>query len=132
MSSYATVAEFNVHGIRPEAIPPAIVDADKIAAIEAASLVADSYLSSQFHMPIITWGTDLTRAVCAIAAYELVASLLVFQPDPATNQVLTDRAESARSWLKDISAGRARPNVVDTAPSAKTASRVFSKPPRGW
>ncbi len=133
MTAYATVQQFDVHGIRPEALPEGISETDKQSAILAASLKADSYLGSAFHLPLASWGEDLTQAVCAMAAYELVAGLLIFQPDPAKNEVLTQRRDAAIAWLKDIAAGRAKPtNVVDTAPAASTVSRVFSRPLRGW
>lgn len=133
MTAYASVEQFDVHGIRPEALPEGITPDNKEAAIRAASLKADSYLGAAFHLPLTSWGEDLTQAVCAIAAYELIAGLLIFQPDPAKNEVLTQRRDAAIGWLKDISAGRAKPvGVVDTAPAASSVPRVFSRPLRGW
>ncbi len=133
MSSYATVAQFDVYGIRPEALPAGISSDDKTAAIEAASRVADSYLGAQFHLPLSAWGADLSQNVCSIAAYELIASLLVFQPEAAKNEVLTERKEAAIRWLEQVAAGRVRPvGISDTAPSAMSVPRVYSKTPRGW
>jgi len=133
MSSYATTAEFDVHGIRPEALPATISTANKEAFIEAASCRADSYLGSQFHLPLTAWGLDITQAVCAIAAYELVASLLIFQPEASENKNLTDRRDAAIRWFEQVAANKAHPvDAIDTAPTASSVSRVASKTPRGW
>ena len=79
--NYATTADFDRFGIRPEALPQTITVQDKDAAISAASGRADSYLGARFRLPISAWGDDLRQAVCAIAAFELVASQVGFNPE---------------------------------------------------
>jgi phage gp36-like protein len=133
VSQYATKAEFDVHGIRPASIPPAITEAEVVAKIIAASGTADSYLNSHFRTPLTSWGVDLTQAVCAIAAYELVASLLIFQPEASANQVMTERKNAAIRWLEQVSAGIAKPvGIVEAVEATTTAPRVSSLPSRGW
>lgn len=133
MSAYATAGEFDVHGIRPEARPAAITAEQISSAIVAASGKADSYLSARFRLPLSSWGIDLTQAVCAIAAFELVSSLLLFQPDPANNVVLVGRKDGAIEWLRQVAAGKANPvDLVDSEPPANSVARVHSKPARGW
>lgn len=133
MSAYATAADFDVHGIRPEARPAAITAEQISAAIVAASGKADSYLSARFRLPLSSWGVDLTQAVCAIAAFEMVSTLLLFQPDPATNVVLVGRKDDAIDWLKQVAAGKANPaDLTDSDPPASSVARVHSKTPRGW
>ena len=61
--SYATAADFDRFGIRPDALPATITDQDKDAAISAASGRADSYLGARFRLPISAWGDDLRQAV---------------------------------------------------------------------
>lgn len=133
MSSYATTAEFDVHGIRPAALPAAISSGDKTAAITAASGKADSYLASRFRLPLLSWGTDLTQAVCAMAAFELIATLMLFQPEASANAVLMERNERAVKWLTQVSKGEATPaGIVESEPAESTVSRIYSSPPRGW
>ena len=133
MSSYATTADFDVHGIRPEALPAGITSDTKAAAITAASGRADSYLGARFRLPLASWGDDLKQVVCKLAAYELVATLLVFQPDPATNAVLVDRKNDAVRWLESVAANKATPTgIVDSAPVASSVARVYSSTKRGW
>ena len=138
MSQYATAAEFDVYGILPLA-RPASIDSTKInAALIAASGRADSYLKSRFQTPITSWGVDLTQVVCAIAAFELISTTLLFNPESNENKTMTARFDSAIRWLEQVSAGRATPtNIVDSDPSAApggpaSAARAFGNTRRGW
>ena len=133
MTAYATAGEFDVHGIRPEARPAAVSAGDISSAIEAASKKADSYLRNRFPVPLASWGLDLTQAICAMAAYELVASLLLFQPEASSNQVLVSRNDAALRWLKQVADGLATPDgVTSSAPAGVADVTVTSATPRGW
>jgi phage gp36-like protein len=133
MTAYATSGEFDLHGIRPEARPTAVLAGDITSAIDAASKKADSYLRNRFSVPLASWGLDLTQAICAMAAYELVASLLLFQPEAGANQILVARNEAAIKWLREIADGHATPEgVTSSAPAGVTDVTVSSDEPRGW
>jgi len=131
--SYATPADFNRFGIRPEALPPSIHPRDKKAALSAASGRADSYLGARFRLPISAWGDDLRQAVCAIAAFELVASQVGFNPEAGHNMVLVTRKEDAIRWLEQVSRGHVTPaGIAETPPTTSSVSRVKSNATRGW
>jgi phage gp36-like protein len=138
MSSYATIAEFYIHGIRAAALTANVTEQQIAEQIEAASGKADSYLRGRFRWPLSSWGVDITQAVCQIAAYELVASQIGFNPEAGHNMVLGDRKESALAWLHLVSIGKVTPaGVVDSTPSAgpggpSSQARAFSRRPRGW
>lgn len=133
MTAYATAGEFDLHGIRPEARPAAVAAGDITSAIEAASKKADSFLRNRFSVPLSNWGLDLTQAVCAMAAYELVAALLLFQPEVSSNQILVARNDAALRWLKQVADGTATPEgVTSSAPSGVAEVTVTSATPRGW
>ena len=131
--NYATAADFDRFGIRPEALPQTITAQDKDAAISAASGRADSYLGARFRLPIAAWGDDLRQAVCAIAAFELIASQVGFNPESGHNMVLVTRKEDAIRWFEQVSRGHVTPaGVVETPPPTSSVSRVKSNRKRGW
>lgn len=133
MSSYATPLDFDTHGIRPAALPASITPADKQAAIDAASARADGYLGARFRLPLISWGDDLKQAVCAIAAFELIAARVGFNPEANHNLVILTRKEDSIRWLEQVSRGHITPaNIVETAPPAASVSKVYCNKPRGW
>jgi phage gp36-like protein len=132
MAAYATADDFDQHGIRQAALPATVLPADKLAAIAGASALADSYLGSRFRMPLVSWGVDLTQAVCAIAAFELMSTQVGFNPEAGHNMVLMQRRDHALDWLRDISHGHCMPAVTDSSPVTLGGSRIFSNPMRGW
>ncbi len=133
MSLYASPEDFDRFGIRPSALPESITAADKLAAISAASGRADSYLGARFRLPISAWGDDLRQAVCAVAAFELVAAQVGFNPEAGQNLVLQQRKDDAIRWFEQVSRGHVSPvGVSGTAPTTVSASRVVSNTPRGW
>lgn len=87
------------------------------AALAAASSVARGYLREKFALPLASWGDDLRRAVCAIAAYDLMVSR-GFAPGVANDEHLRLRQEDAMRWLRDISSGSVLPeDLTDATPS---------------
>jgi len=131
--NYAAAADFDRFGIRPEALPQTISAQDKDAAISAASGRADSYLGARFRLPISAWGDDLRQAVCAIAAFELIASQVGFNPEAGHNMVLVTRKEDAIRWFEQVSRGHVTPaGIVETPPPTSSVSRVKSNRKRGW
>lgn len=133
MTAYATAANFSDYGIGPAALPATITDVDRLAAISAASGVADSYLGARFRLPLAVWGDDLSQAVCKIAAFELVAAKVGFNPEAGHNMVLLDRKNDAIRWLEQVARGHVTPaGITDTSPTSPGASHVTSSTPRGW
>lgn len=132
MSCYATSAQFDRWGIRPSALPASITDADKVAAVEAASSVADGYLG-RFRLPLSSWGDDLRQRVCEVAAYKLLSSQVGFNPELGHNQTVLVNHDAAVRWFEQVSFGHVTPaGIVDTAPAVVSTSRATSNPKRGW
>jgi phage gp36-like protein len=73
-SAYATIAQIQILSITQAQTTRFGVPA-MTAAIQAASSICDSYIASQFQLPLITspigWDMSLVMATCAIAAYIL-------------------------------------------------------------
>jgi phage gp36-like protein len=89
---------------------PAAQDAQLLRASE----VADSYLRSQYKLPLVRWGSDIVDAVCNVAAYKLVC-LRGFNPE-ADESYLTNY-NTATKWLRDIGSGVVTPDVIDSSAS---------------
>lgn len=102
-------------------------------AIKGASRLIDSYLRSQFTLPLTAVGEDLQRACAIIAVYDLIASR-GFRPDESENSVLRQRYEDVIAWLKMIATGQVTPVVTDssTTPGSAGAPKVGSNSQRGW
>jgi phage gp36-like protein len=101
----------------------AIVDAVLNEALADAEAEANGYLAARMTTPVDPVPATLTRHVVAIARYLL-------WKNKASERVRSDY-EDARTWLKDVAAGRvALGNSGDTAttPPSSGAPRVHAKP----
>ncbi len=107
------------------------------ACIQAASSIADSYLASQFTLPLQTspqgWDMSLTRAVCHIAAYFLYAEY-GFNPSSANaDQMVKARYDNAIGWLEQIRDEKIFPQWTDSSSSTPAAGDyIVSDEPVGF
>lgn len=143
MARYATAADVQspAYGLPAGALAglgddQAAVDVECERAAEAACDLADGYLAGRYVLPLVGHGTDLTRAVCAIATWDLMVGV-GFNPE-GTHELIRTRYEDAVKWLSGIAAGKVSPpSIVDTSPAPAAASspmrpEVMSRPKRGW
>lgn len=115
MSQYATLAEFGKFGL-PGVATSGLDDADISDAIAGASAMADSYIGNRgYSLPLTSWGTDLTRAVCQIAAWDVLVHLRGVNPEDAAHAAIAKGRDDATAWLRDVSKGVANLSLVDTA-----------------
>lgn len=104
-SQYATTTELQQLAITPAAgvrFGSTAMDAH----LQAASSIADSYIASQFELPLVTdpqgWDMSLTVAVCNIAAYRLY-SQFGFNPNGQNaDEWIVQRYRDAILWLEQI------------------------------
>lgn len=129
MAAYADVADLGTYAL-PSAALAAFSPADKTAALEAASRVADSYLAARSSVPLSTWGTDLRAAVCQLAAYDLLTKIGFDSPGDGSS--FRQRRDDALAWLRDVSKGVAVISGGATTPAPIAAARVSTSDPRGW
>lgn len=119
------------------------------AALLAASGLADSKLQARYVLPLTQWGQDLVRAVCIIAAYDLLTSR-GFGIQQGVDDNIRKRYLDALAWLQDIAdektslayaidsstnhAGATTPAPADgsTVVSTSGAFQGQVDPPRGW
>lgn len=133
--AYATTTDLARLGIAAAAIA-AVSSTIQEAALEAASVVADGYLRSRYVVPLTAWGDDLTRNVVALAAWDILCNR-GFDPNRGGDAAIESRAAEARSWLKDVSAGRVVLSGGNSTPTATrharaSGPRVTSDRTRGW
>ncbi len=138
-SQYALAADMQLVGVTPAAavrFGAAAITAN----LKAASSIADTYLPSQFTLPLATsphgWDMSLTLAVCSIAAYLLYSQ---FGFNPATSQadqLIVTRYQSALKWLEQIRDEEIFPQWVDSSGTdpvtAEAGPYIISDPPVGF
>jgi len=134
--AYATTTDLVRFGL-PAAALTGISTPAQEAALDAASAFADSYLRSRHDVPLTSYGVDLTQCVCALAA-EMLLTTRGFDATRANGDAVTLRADNARAWLRDVSAGRAAVSGGNAAPAAVSIARASTAPTtastgeRGW
>ncbi len=103
---YADRADLNLYAISEEALRN--IDPEKVdGALAAASRLADSYLASQYTLPLTAYGIDLKMAVASLAAWILVSTAGV-NPE-GSDQVYAARNDQALRWLESVMRGGVRP-----------------------
>ena len=132
MASYATRAELYLFGIKAAALV-GISTGDQDLILEGASRACDSYLEPRYALPLTAWGTDLKRATCAIAAWDLLAAARGYNPE-SENDPIRKRYDDAIKWLVQIRDGSlGLVGAVDATPA--TVERdiaAYSDEPQGW
>lgn len=117
MTAYATPTQLETFGLPADVVARAGTKGIDVAAhLAAASAEADGYLRARYDLPLSTWGLDLTRSVCALAA-ESVLAVLGYNPE-GPEALVPRRARDARRWLEGVRAGTTDPGIalVDTTP----------------
>lgn len=78
------------------------------AALEAASRLADGYLNARYRLPLTTYGSDLKKAVCDIAAL-MIMRARGMSPEQADADLFVSASKEAIRWLEGIAAGKISP-----------------------
>lgn len=136
MTRYAEAADLARLGVRAQATS-GIASGDINSALDAASLLFDSYARARYVVPFTTWGADVTGAVAKVAAYEILSTRGMQPGGNPADESIRDRYRDAIAWMKDVSAGRVHVSGGNTTPTstrhARAASpRVASGERRGW
>lgn len=112
MPQYATKEQLVELAIPANALA-GVTDAQKDAALVAASVTIDSYLGTRFDLPLAVYGSDITVATAQIAAWFLISKRGISPGNEAWEALRTNYKDQL-SWLKDVSAGRAVPSFPTT------------------
>lgn len=135
MARYADRTDLTRLGLPAAALNGVATEAQE-EALDAASAEADSYLRARYVVPFTTWGADLRQCVCALAA-ETILTTQGYSPEAGRDDVVSARASRWRTWLRDVSAGKAHVSGGATTPTAErharaSSPRVTSDRTRGW
>lgn len=148
MSSYATRSELYRHGLPYQAVADVSLE-DQQAALDAASTLADGYLSAKFTLPVTTASIDLVIVVCQVAAWNLLRRR-GFNPETGVDAAIRQGYDDSIRWLERVAKGDITPTLTDSTPGGESAvggpfvvqtqqssspggPLVFGTPiPRGW
>lgn len=121
-TQYATQTDLAQLGLSPGALQN-VLSATQDAALQAASAIADSYLESRYDLPLTSWGKDLVRVVCFIAAYDLLTSRGYSPQSPDDH--IRQRYVDALAWLQEVSAGtQSVSHVADSSVNTQTGPSI--------
>lgn len=130
--AYATTTDLARLGL-PAAALTGVSSTVQEAALDAASRLADSYLRARYATPLTSYGVDLTRAVCSIAAWDLLR-VRGYDPNRGGDEAVRLGHTDAVKWLRDVSNGVAHLAGLTESESESwpEAIGVVSDDPRGW
>lgn len=128
--SYATLEDLDVSGIPLKAFGGLDKTLMQKALLRASSY-ADFYLRDAYTLPLAPpFDPALVDAVCAIAAWRLMARR-GFNPDDGNDKVIRQLWLDAVDWLKQLSNGKGKIDVVQSTPESLQPN-VSSNTPRGY
>ncbi len=140
-SPYCTRA--NLAQYLPAAVLALASNAQQDQACIDATQEADSYLRGRYSLPLLAWGTDITRYTSWIACY-LLAQLIGFAPQAGSDKLIVERYYSAVGWPDRAGTGwfpgiqrqaihpDVTPSVASTQSSTYGLPQVRTSAPRGW
>lgn len=130
---YATLSQFAIWGVQAGMFAGVFDDGQITIALQGASDLASGYYADQFTLPLLEWGTDLSRAVCIIAGCDLADTR--GHNVEGSEALFETRRRNAIEWLERVSKGEvAQPLVVDssTDDDAESGGLVTTAPSRGY
>ena len=136
-SQYAQISDLTTLSIT-SAAGVRFGNAAMTAALQAASSICDSYLSSQFTLPLVTspqgWDMSLTLTTTNIAAW-LLYNQFGFAPQAPGDDLVVKRYESALDWLAQVRDKKIFPVFADSANAGGVIEQgafIISDPPVGF
>jgi len=108
--SYATEADLYTYGAPQQAFGQLLL-ATKLAALQSASEIVDTYLRGRYSLPLLAWDISVTEATSRIAAYNLL-NIRGYNPASGSDVNLETRYNQAIDWLKLVQKQQAHPNVT--------------------
>ena len=139
---YVTPAELSNY--LPAATLSLASAAQQLQACNDATEEADSYLRGRYALPLLSWGTDVTRYTGYIAVYLLMSGPIGWAPQAGTDDNIRtnyyravgwpDRPGSG--WFVGVQRQSVQPDVTPSTPQPGDAvhdvPQVFTSQQRGW
>ena len=114
-SQYASTAQLASLSLTPQAAAR-YGEPSMMSALQAASSRADTYLASQFTLPLVSWDMQLTRVVCDMAAFDL-ARQYGLNPAAPDFKAIESLFEGAMAWLQQVRTQEITPQYEDSGGS---------------
>jgi phage gp36-like protein len=112
---YAQIADLLAISMVAHAVAQ-VADEDKEAMLDSASDEATAYLRAAGYTPPLTaWDRIIVQHVANIAAYRCMGKV-GYNPRAGADEVIRLNYEDAIRFFRDVQAGRAIPDVTDSAP----------------
>lgn len=131
MATYCEVKDVGTLGINPQAIRGFTPD-EISAEISVSSDLMDTYFTDRFTLPLVTTNQSVKKCCAVLTAAGLI---LGRGTDPETKDTLDTLVTYWTSWLGKVAAGKVRPVVQDSSPTAPTdgypGTRLVSSHGRG-
>ncbi len=132
---YATTEQLGRFGLNARALDK-IDPADVAESLEATSREIDSYLRSQYTLPLMQVGLDVAKCCAQMTAYDLIVTRGL-NPELAGDDTYEKRYARSVRWLEQIAGGRAFPDITDSSAGATrghspAGPKVRSGESRGW
>jgi phage gp36-like protein len=132
MTAYATSTDLYAIGVPSAALVDVTAGAITIA-LEAASRFVDSYFRRRYTVPIAIISGDIVRAVCIIAAYDLMVAR-GYSPD-SVDVELRNRFLDIIKWLESITDGSLTPVDAPVSDAVSPSYGIYvdaGDDLRGW
>jgi len=128
---YASLDDLRTGGMSGELVDT--LDAAVVMrALANRSSFAEDFLARFYKLPLKRWGASLSIAVAQLAAWDLVSSVIGFNPEDLSNAVWRDRRDEAMATL-DRLALHGGPGFEDSSPMIEESAPVMlSERRRGW
>ena len=139
---YVTPAQLT--GYLPAATLALATAAQQLQACNDATEEADSYLRGRFALPLLSWGSDVTRMTAYIACYLLAMGPIGMAPQSGSDSNITQNYYRAvgwpdrpgTGWFPGVQRQAIQPDVTPSTPQPGDAvhdvPQVFTSIQRGW
>lgn len=101
------------------------VSPDIVRYLSSASRFVENYLQDTYQLPYTSWGDDLRRVVCRIAAWYLIQRRGQNQGQDLKNFEPVAEME----WLEKVSKGLIQPSIIEKNSSKTFADIAVTRPP---
>jgi hypothetical protein len=118
--------------------------AQQTQACADATEEADSYLRGRYAMPLLAFGSDVTRHTAYIAIYQLMYGPVGLAPQAGADETITKNYYTAvgwpdrngTGWFPRVQRQEIQPDVTPSVPVGADPGhdipQVMSQPMRGW
>ena len=120
-------------GIR-DVVLSSISPYDQDVALDAVSAQVQAELATRYSAPWASWGDDIRKIVCQIAAYDMLSALRGYNPAAGADPNIRDRAVDARKTLISIAKSEIGSTIVtaDSTSPVYDSPKVVGLPAQGW